>query len=61
MSASRLILFILIFLILGYIIYKVKRYEFTDNTKFILNLLFNELKGISDKLMKKDKIEQNKV
>ncbi len=50
MSNTRLIIFILIFLLLGFVFYKIKRYEFTDNSKFILNLLFNELGHINDKL-----------
>lgn len=50
MSRLSLILFIIIFLLLGYILYKLKHREFTDNTKFILNLLFSELDGIYKEL-----------
>ncbi len=50
MSRLSLIIFILIFFLLGFIFYKLKRREFTDNSIFILNLLFNELNGIYYKL-----------
>lgn len=50
MSRLSLILFIIIFLLLGYILYKLKHREFTYNTKFILNLLFSELDGIYKEL-----------
>ncbi len=46
MSNGKLILFILLFLLLGLLLYKVKPRDFTDNTKFILNILFDELNNI---------------
>jgi len=50
MSIYKLILFVLIFLFIGFIFYKIKPREFTDNTKVILNILFSELGGIYKKL-----------
>jgi hypothetical protein len=63
MSNINLIFFILIFFLLGFIFYKLKKFNFTDNSKFILNLLFYELDGIYLKL-KVDKLssfEKNKL
>ena len=50
MNVYLLILIIVIFVVLGLVLYKAKRYEFTVNSKFILNLLFNELDGIYSRL-----------
>lgn len=60
MSIGRLIIFILIFTFIGYIFYKVKPYEFTDNSKFILNLLFYELKDINKLLNKGNLSDEEK-
>lgn len=46
MSILRLVIFITVFLILGFVFYKLKPREFTDNSKFILNILFEELGSI---------------
>lgn len=46
MSILRLVIFIIVFLILGFVFYKLKPREFTDNSKFILNILFEELDSI---------------
>lgn len=63
MNTTRLIFFVLVFLFLGFLFYKIKPYEFTDNSKFILNLLFDEL-GAIYKRLKNNKIsinEKNKL
>jgi len=46
MGILRLVIFIIVFLILGFVFYKLKPREFTDNSKFILNILFEELDSI---------------
>lgn len=46
MTISKLLFFIIVFLVLGYIFYKLKHWEFTDNSKYIINLLFEELNNI---------------
>lgn len=58
MSNGRLIIFILIFIFIGYIFYKIKPWEFTDNSKFILNILFSELSEIN-KLLSVNNLTNN--
>ncbi|HMT03308.1 MAG TPA: hypothetical protein PKD00_08400 [Burkholderiales bacterium] len=61
MGIYKLIFFVLIFLILGFVIYRFKPYHFTDNSKFILNLLFEELKGIYSNLKNKELKDKDKI
>jgi hypothetical protein len=60
MSSGRLIIFVLIFTVIGYVFYKVKPWDFSDNSKFILNVLFDELKEINKTLKKNGLIDAEK-
>lgn len=46
----RIVILVIIFLFIGFLIYKLKNYRFTSNCRVILNILLNELNEINAKL-----------
>lgn len=46
----RIIILVIVFLFIGFFIYKLKNYRFTSNCRVILNILLSELNEINHRL-----------
>lgn len=57
---GTILLVVIIALILGFAIYRLKKRDFTNNAKVIMQRLFSELQSINDKLRQNDISDQLK-